>query len=781
MAENGNKRQSSTQDEAARNAGSKGGTSAPEAVVRLDDAKSKNTTTESKPATEAQSARSGIDDDVVGKAYDSRIMRRLLGYLSPYTLQATISAIAIVFKSGSDIAGPYLVKVAVDTYLAPTAGKHSWLAKYLSPDPTQGVTQIAGLYLGALVLSFLLEFVQTYLMQWTGQKIMFDLRSEIFRHLQRMHVGFFDRNPVGRLVTRVTSDVDALNEMFTSGVLAIFEDFFALTYIIAIMLSMSWPLALLTLSVLPLIVFATHLFRVHVRDSYRRQRAATARINAFTQEYVSGMSVVQLFNREKRAYTDFHAINDENKLAWTDAIFAYALYYPVVELLSSTAIALVLWFGGRAVLNSERYHFISAHHWVPFGPVPFAGDFHPHFSLFGTVSLGVLIAFIQYAQRFFRPIQDLSDKYNILQAAMAAAERVFRLVDTEPELQQPTLPTPGEKNTPNTGRIEFRNVWFTYAQLTPEQLATLASLQTPEDLSSRPEAEGRSGETPVFAPASAQPGDESLNSRHPERSEGAPYLAPAQFAGDPTRHPALASIEWILRGVSFTIEPNATAAIVGHTGAGKTTITALMMRFYDVQRGAVLIDGVDVRDQDLTALRRRFGVVLQDSFLFSGTVAQNIRLGSSWITDEEVANAAEEVNVGEFIRTLPGGFAEPVIERGATLSTGQKQLISFARALAHKPGILILDEATSSVDTETELRVRAALERMISGRTSVLIAHRLSTIQRADTILVMHKGQLREQGTHQELLAVHGLYWRLYRLQYKDQELGTPLAETVTV
>ncbi|MGI4830253.1 MAG: ABC transporter ATP-binding protein [Janthinobacterium lividum] len=692
--------------------------------------------TPQQPAANQPAQAPGIDDDVVGKAYDSRLMRRLLRYLAPYKLQAVISGIAIVIKSGSDIMGPYLVKVAVDTYLAPTAGKHSWLAHYLSADPTQGVTQLAMLHLGALLLSFGLEFVQTYLMQWTGQKIMFDLRSQIFRHLQSMHVGFFDRNPVGRLVTRVTSDVDALNEMFTSGVLAIFEDIFALAYIIAIMLSMSWPLALLTLSVLPLIVYATQLFRVHVRDSYRRQRAATARINAFTQEYVSGMSVVQLFNREKRAYTDFHAINDENKLAWTDAIFAYALYYPVVELLSSTAIALVLWFGGRAVLNSERYHWISAHHWINAGPAPFAGNFTPHFSLFGTVSLGVLIAFIQYAQRFFRPIQDLSDKYNILQAAMAASERVFKLIDTEPELAAPALPTKGN----GTGRIEFRDVWFTYQQLTPEQTATLASLDAP---SSRP------------ASSDAK-------------------------VGSPTDHPSLDNIEWILRGVSFTVEPNSTAAIVGHTGAGKTTITALMMRFYDVQRGQVLIDGVDVKDQDLTTLRRRFGVVLQDPFLFSGTVAQNIRLGSSWITDDEVANAAEEVNVGEFIRTLPGGFAEPVIERGATLSTGQKQLISFARALAHKPGILILDEATSSVDTETELRVRAALERMITGRTSVLIAHRLSTVQRADTILVMHKGQLREQGTHQELLALHGLYWRLYRLQYKDQELGTPLAQTAT-
>jgi ATP-binding cassette subfamily B multidrug efflux pump len=656
-----------------------------------------------KPEEPQQTSASGPDDDVVGKAYDARIMRRLVRYLSPYKLQVAISGVAIILKAGADVLGPYFVKVAVDNYFAPTGGKHSWLASKLSPDPTTGVTEIAVLYLASLLLIFGLEFVQTYLMQWTGQKIMFDLRSQIFRHIQSMHVAFFDHNPVGRLVTRVTSDVEALNDMFTSGVLAIFEDIFILTFIVAIMIKMSWLLALLTLSVLPLILYATHLFRNHVRDSYRRQRAATAKINAFTQEYVSGMSVVQLFNRERRAFHDFSAVNHENKLAWTDAIFAYALYYPVVEFLSSIAIALVIWRGGLAVLHS-----LSA----TLGGVAGAAGATTSF-LHPVVTLGILIAFIQYAQRFFRPIQDLSDKYNILQAAMAAAERVFKLLDTPPELPTAALPMPGD----HSGRIEFRDVWFTYQRLSPEQQQALS-------------APGLDFETWVT------------------------------------------DIDWILRGVSFTIEPGTTAAIVGHTGAGKTTLTALMMRFYDVQRGHVLIDGVDVREQDLHQLRRRFGVVLQDPFLFSGTIAQNIRLGSSWITDDEVSNAAEEVNVADFIRTLPAGFAEPVLERGSTLSTGQKQLISFARALAHRPGILILDEATSSVDTETELRVESALARMITGRTSVLIAHRLSTIQRADTILVMHKGKLREQGTHQELLAHRGLYYKLYQLQYKDQELG---------
>ena len=644
-------------------------------------------------------------DDSAGKAFDGRLMRRLLTYLRPYKLQTAFSALAILVKAVSDVMGPYLVKIAVDTYMSATPPANlSWLARHLSPDPYTGVTQIGFLYLGSLVITFILEFLQTYLMQWTGQKIMFDLRSQIFRHIQRMSPAFFDRNPVGKLVTRVTSDVDALNEMFTSGVLAIFENIFVLLFIVVIMVRMSWPLALLTLSVIPAILFVTSIFRKHVRDSYRRQRAATARINTFTQEYVSGMSVVQLFNREPRAFNDFSEVNAENKQAWTDAIFAYALYYPIVELLSSIAIALVLWRGGTAVLHNAAV--LNA-----------LGNSGIHFDrasgFFGAVTLGVLIAFIQYAQRFFRPIQELSDKYNILQAAMAASERVFQLLDTRSDIVSPASPTPGD----DSGRIEFRNVWFTYQALDPAQQSRVATAT-----------------------------DDELRT--------------------------FADIEWILCGVSFIIEPDETAAIVGHTGAGKTTITGLMMRFYDIQRGSILVDGVDVRQQDLHLLRRRFGVVLQDPFLFTGTIADNIRLGSSWITDAQVEHAADEVNVGDFIRTLPAQFKEPVQERGATLSTGQKQLISFARALAHAPRILILDEATSSVDTDTELRVRLALSRMITGRTSVLIAHRLSTIQTADTILVMHKGQLRERGTHQQLLTQRGLYWKLYQLQYRDQEVS---------
>jgi ATP-binding cassette subfamily B protein len=456
-----------------------------------------------------------------------------------------------------------------------------------------------------------------------------------------------------------------------------------LTVMAAVMLSINWWLALLAFAVLPLILIVTRVFRDHVRESYRRVRAAIARINSFTQEHISGMAVVQLFNREERAYQDFEAVNRQHMIAFKDTIFAYALYYPAVELLSSVAIALVVWRGGFSVLGR------------------------------GTVTIGVLAMFIQYSQRFWRPIQDLSDKYNILQAAMAACERIFKLLDTQPEIVSPAHPVVGD----GSNRIEFRHVWFTYQKLTDEQKEAVA----------------------------------------------AAALDAAALNG-------IAGIEWILKDVSFVVEPGQTVAIVGHTGAGKTTLTSLMMRFYEVTAGEILLDGVDLRLQDLTALRQHFAVVLQDPFLFAGTIADNIRFGNSAITDEELRQAARDVNVLDFIESLPAGFNEPVRERGNSLSTGQKQLVNFARALAYNPHILILDEATSSVDTDTELRIRGALERMVEGRTSVLIAHRLSTVQRAETILVMHKGLLREMGSHQELLAKRGLYWKLYQLQYKDQE-----------
>jgi ATP-binding cassette subfamily B multidrug efflux pump len=441
-------------------------------------------------------------------------------------------------------------------------------------------------------------------------------------------------------------------------------------------------------------VVATKIFRDRVRDSYRRIRVAIARINSYLQEHVSGMVVLQLFNRERKAYTRFEEINRSHMDAFKDAIMAYSVYYPVVEILSAIAIACVIWFGGGDVMRSTPVTSVAvSFDWkrlIAFRLVP------------AVASLGVLVAFIQYALRFFRPIMDFSEKYNILQSAMAASERIFKLLDTPVQVVSPAV----TKHPEGPGRIEFDHVWFAY--------------------------------------------------REAEQNEQAP--------------------DWVLRDVTFAIEPGETAAMVGHTGAGKTTLISLLLRFYDVQKGAVRIDGVDVKDMDLGDLRSRFGVVLQDPFLFSGTIGGNIRLGTKRIQDADVEQAAEDVNVADFIRALPKGFDEEVRERGSTLSTGQKQLISFARALAHEPKILILDEATSSVDTETEFRVRDALNRMVEGRTSLIIAHRLSTVQRADKIVVMHKGQVREMGTHQELLAQRGIYFKLYQLQYKDQEINAARA-----
>ncbi|MGB6250631.1 MAG: ABC transporter ATP-binding protein, partial [Terriglobales bacterium] len=568
---------------------------------------------------------SNQEEEVLGKAYDGRLMRRLLTYLRPYKWHVVVAVAAIILKSGLDVLGPFLTMIAIDKYLAKSpdshSSSHSWIGDRLSSTPLTGIAQIGGLYVGILGLTFALEFVQTYLMQWTGQKVMFDLRKQIFRHLQHMHVAFFDKNPVGRLVTRVTTDVDALNEMFTAGVVSIFEDVFVLAGIIGIMMHTNWKLALITFAALPIIVYATRVFRDKVRDSYRRIRTAIARINSYLQEAVSGMLVLQLFNREKRALNKFSDINASHMEAYKDAILAYAVYYPVVEILSSIAIASIVWFGGRDVIR-------------------------------GVTTIGVLVAFMQYAQRFFRPIQDLSEKYNILQSAMAAGERVFKLLDTKIEITSPA----SAKKPQGPGRIEFDHVWFAYGNKSAAEKAA--------DSSSRP---GQAG-----APVPTQtPGQ-----------VGAPV---------PTR---ANEPDWVLRDVSFAIEPGETIAVVGHTGAGKTTLISLLMRFYDVQRGAVRIDGLDIKEMNLDDLRGRFGVVLQDPFLFSGTVEGNIRLGTTRIQDADVEQAAEDVNLADFIRSWPGGFKEEVRERGSTLSTGQKQLISFARALAHNPKILILDEAT---------------------------------------------------------------------------------------
>ncbi|HKW17124.1 MAG TPA: ABC transporter ATP-binding protein [Terriglobales bacterium] len=651
------------------------------------------------------------EEEVLGKAYDSRLMKRLLRYLRPYRWQVAIALVAIVLKAVADVLGPFLTMVAIDRYLAPVHERPAWLTSWLSPDPLTGIAEIAAVYVGLTIFAFLLEYLQTYFMQWAGQMVMFDLRSEIFRHLQRMHIGFYDKNPVGRLVTRVTTDVDALNDMFTSGVVSIFEDIFVLAGILGIMLSVNWKLALITFSVLPFIGYATKIFRDRVRDSYRRIRVAIARINAHLQEHVSGMVVLQLFNRERKAFKTFSDVNAQHMDAYKDAIMAHAVYYPVVEILSSIATALVIWFGGGDVIRNWSVGGLA---------VSFSSKTLLTFHVVRNVTtLGVLVAFMQYAQRFFRPIQDLSEKYNILQSAMAASERVFKLLDTPAEITEASTTRIPE----GPGRIEFDHVWFAYR----------------------------------MAPV-----------------EG------VKKAGEGVRATQTGEPDWVLRDVSFTIEPGETVAIVGHTGAGKTTIISLLLRFYDVQRGAIRIDGVDVKEMSIAELRKRFGVVLQDPFLFTGTIEGNIRLGTDWISDEHVRQATEDVNLADFIHSLPNTYKEEVRERGTTLSTGQKQLVSFARALAHAPRILILDEATSSVDTETEFKVRDALGKMVEGRTSIIIAHRLSTIQRADKIIVMHKAQLREMGTHQQLLANHGIYYKLYQLQYKDQEIAVATGPQVT-
>jgi ATP-binding cassette subfamily B protein len=525
---------------------------------------------------------------------------------------------------------------------------------------------ISAIWLLVIAFDFLAQYIQIRIMQRVGQQTMYDMRAEIFGRLQRLPMSYFDRNPVGRLMTRVTTDVDALNDLFAAGVVTMINDFFLLVVMAVVLFVIDARLALAALAVLPFIFVVTIVFRKYVRDANRKIRTAIARINAFLQEYISGMSVVQLFNRERKAREEFTRRNKDNMLAWRDAILAYAVFYPAVEFLSFATIALIYWTGGIRILH-------------------------------GTLTLGILTAFTMYAQRFFRPIQDLSEKFNILQSAMAASERIFKLLDEPISIE--SNPN-AEKLISPRGEIEFRNVWFSYKQ--SEELA-----------------------------------DE----------------------------------DWVLRDVSFRIAPGQTFAIVGHTGAGKTTLISLLLRFYDIQRGQILLDGIDIRLLDLQELRRQFGIVLQDPFLFTGTIESNVRLGTAGITRANVEHALDEVGLGDYVRSLPQGASTEVNERGSTLSVGQRQLISFARALAHNPRFLILDEATSSVDTKTELLIREALGRLLSGRTALVIAHRLSTIQHADRILVFHKGRLREEGAHQELLAQRGIYYRLYQLQYKEQEL----------
>jgi ATP-binding cassette subfamily B multidrug efflux pump len=603
-----------------------------------------------------------VEEEVLGKAYDRRLMRRLLLYMRPYRKLVLGALACLLLYSALQVCGPLLTRIAIDRYLTPAAQTQTGLARYLAASPWLGLAQISLLYFLVLAGTFVTDFGETWLMQRTGQFAMFDLRRDLMTHLQRLDLAYYDHNPVGRLVTRVTTDVDALNDMFASGIVTIVGDLLTLSFIALTMLRLSVPLTLLMLAVMPLVVAATWLFRRIVSVNYRKIRIAIARINAYLQEHLVGIAVLQLFNREKRSEEEFREINWRHMDAYKSTITAYGWFYPAVEFLAYLSLAAILTWGGYRAAR-------------------------------GGPTLGIVVAFLQYGLRFFRPIQDLSEKYNILQGAMAAAERVFKLLDTPATIGAPATPA---ELPDSTGAIEFDHVWFAYK-------------------------------------------DE----------------------------------DWVLRDVTFRIERGETVAIVGHTGAGKTTIISLVLRFYDVQRGEVRIGGTNVKRLDPVALRRRFGVVLQDPHLFAGSIGDNIRLGTEGIEDEHIEAAAAQVNLIDFVRSLPDGFAQPVRERGASLSTGQKQLISFARALAHRPHYLILDEATSSVDTDTEMRVRAALNRMVEGRTAIIIAHRLSTIQRADRILVMHKGQLRESGTHQELLIARGIYWTLYQLQYKEQETRT--------
>ena len=608
------------------------------------------------------------EDDILGKAYDARLMRRLLTYLRPYWRLVLVGFAAIIVDTGATLAQPYLIKVAIDQYIA--AGRLA------------GLDRLALLYLAVLLAAFAAEYVQTWTMQVIGQRIMFDLRMSIYRHLQRLDLSFYDRNPVGRLMTRVTSDVDVINDLFTSGVITVFGDVFTLVGIMAVMLWMNWRLAIVAFAVLPLIVVVTQWFRRNVRDSYRVVRGWIARINAFLQENITGMTTVQLFRREGVNFARFDDIDRKHRDANLESIFYYAVFYPAIEAVSSLASALIIWYGGGSVLR-------------------------------GALTLGALVAFLQYSQRFFRPISDMSEKFNILQSAMASSERIFKLLDEPVVVQAPARPITRPPSA--TGHIVFDGVWFAYGQ---------------------------------------KPSVSSVGEPSPEN--------------------------WVLRDISFEVRPGERVGIVGATGAGKTTLINLLLRFYDVNRGRITIDGTDIRDLDLEELRGLFSLVLQDVHLFSGTIADNVRLGNSTIDDERVRRAAAAVHADSFIDRMPNGYASAVAERGSTLSVGQKQLLSFARALAFDPRVLILDEATSSVDTETELLIRDALRVLMAGRTTIAIAHRLSTIQDMDKILVFHKGRLRESGTHQELLGARGIYFKLFELQYGGSERRQPAAQART-
>lgn len=593
------------------------------------------------------------DEETLGKAYDARLMRRLLKYLRPYRWHVALGVFLAIIVSATEAVRPYFTKIAVDQNIA--------------QGDRDGLLVTILLFLAVLLFRVVIQYFSAYLTQWIGQRTIFDLRMEIFEHLQRLSLRFYDKNPIGRLITRVTNDVEVLNEMFSSGIVMVFTDVFTIIGIFYFMFSMNWQLTLVSLSVLPLLFYGTFLFRKKAREAYREVRTQIARINAFMQEHITGMMVDQIFNRERKSYDRFSSINDAHRKANIKSILYYSLFYPGVDLIGAIAVGLIIWYAGANALEDK-------------------------------VTLGTVMAFLQFNEMFWRPIRDLSEKYNILQTAMASSERIFQLLDD----QAITPVRPETQELENIrGEIEFRNVWFAYS-------------------------------------------------------------APTDGAASP---------EWVLKNVSFTIKPGQTVALVGHTGAGKTSIISLLSRFYEIQQGEILIDCVNIRDINPQSLRRQTSVVLQDVFLFSGDIKENINLGDDRIPIDRVKAAARVVGANRFIEQLQGGYDAEVKERGATLSVGQKQLLSFARALAFNPRILVLDEATSSVDTETEILIQQAIKKLLHGRTSIVIAHRLSTIQSADVIIVLHKGEIREMGSHQELLARDGIYRKLYKLQYKEQEL----------
>jgi ATP-binding cassette, subfamily B, multidrug efflux pump len=609
-------------------------------------------------------------EDEGAKAFDPHLTWRLLKYLRPYRWRAGFSVFLIILSSIAEIAGSAISAVAIDLFVKPLHGAEplgvsrgigEWLAaRGIQLEPLTGINIAAGIYLFTLVVGFVVIYWQMVLMNLTGQYIMYDLRKQIFGHLQRLNVQFFDRNPVGRLMTRVTTDVDALNELFTAGFVAIFSDLFVLAGIIGVLFWMNWRLALVLFSITPFIILVSIWFRRGARATYGKVRVRIAAINAFLQEHISGMSTVQLFNRQEKEAEKFDGLNTRHREANIESIYYYAIFYPVIELIQTIGLALIIWYGGGKVIQE-------------------------------TLSIGALIAFLQYAQRFYQPLSDLSEKYNILQSAMAASERIFKLLDTEVRIADA-----GKREVREFESLEFRNVWFAYSET-----------QTAEP-------------------------------------------------------------DWVLKGVSFRVGRGEHVALVGHTGAGKTTVTALLLRFYEPQRGEILINGVDIREYSLGSLRRLYAIVQQDFFLFTGTIADNISLGDPSIPEDQIRAAALRVQADRFISRLPEGYAAEVRERGAGLSVGEKQLLSFARALAFNPPVLILDEATSSIDTETELLIQEAIQTLLEGRTSIVIAHRLSTIRSADTILVFHHGEIRERGTHEELMQIEGLYRRLYEIQYRE-------------